>query len=159
MVLPCVAMLAACARPGLHYAVAISPDFTADQATAVLAGVDQWTVAVPELKLEIKIAACGSEDICISVNHEPMPANPPQELGKEHFSGGKVELYVDRIYGLGWAFPEPSARLLQQVAAHEMGHALGIEHHISVGNLMTLYTDEQSPTITSADIDAFDDVR
>ncbi len=49
--------------------------------------------------------------------------------------------------------------LLQQVAAHEMGHALGIEHHIAFGNLMALYTDEQSPTITSADVDAFNDVR
>lgn len=146
--------------PGLTYAVAIDPSFTTDEAEAITAGIESWNAAVPQLHVTYSIAACdspASDQVCMHPNTSP-PDMTDDIVGDTQLGGddnSTVTIYVARIEA---AVPMNSSPLMQQTAAHEMGHALGLKHS-ATGTLMAADVENQASAITSADITQFWSVR
>jgi predicted Zn-dependent protease len=145
--------------PGLTYSVAIDPSFTTDQTEAITAGIESWNAAVPELHVTYAIAACDSpapNQVCMHPNSSP-PDTTDDIVGDTQSAGddnSTVMIFIDRIQA---AVASPSG-LIQQTAAHEMGHALGLKHS-ATGTLMAAYVMDQASAITPADIAQFWSVR
>lgn len=156
-------LLPACAGtppPGLTYSVAIDPAFSTAQTDAITAGLENWIASVPQLHLTYAIASCDSpaaDQVCMHPDSSP-PDMTDDIVGDTQPAGddnASVLIYVTRIADA--AEVDPSA-LIQQTAAHEMGHALGLKHS-ATGTLMAADVQNQAPAITPADIDQFWSVR
>lgn len=145
--------------PGMTYSVAIDPSFTTDEAEAITAGIESWSAAVPQLHVTYAIAACSSpapNQVCMHPNSSP-PDPTDDIVGDTQLEGddnSTVLIYVARIDA---AMASPSG-LVQQTAAHEMGHAMGLKHS-GTGTLMAADVMNQSPVVTTADIGQFWSVR
>jgi hypothetical protein len=123
------------AHPGTSYTVRVDPGFTPSQTEAVLAATADWSAKVP-VSLTVEIGDCsGLTDHQIYVrssDHDEIMAitGDGARLAYTHISshvdGGIV--YLD-VWGIG-------ASDLQGIAAHEMGHAMGLEHWSSDAPLL-----------------------
>jgi hypothetical protein len=148
------------APPGLTYQVAIDPTFTTDQVDAITAGLQNWIASVPQLQLTYAIADCNApapQQVCMHPNSSA-PNMTDDVVGDTQPAGddnATIFLYVDRIQAAEEANP---SKLVQQTAAHEMGHALGLKH-TATGTLMAADVENQAPAITPADIDQFWSLR
>jgi hypothetical protein len=144
-VLPLVALLAlgfgpTWAADGARiYDVAIDPAFTAEERLAVDLAVEEWQRAVPTLRLRL-VAACSLPSpeplICVS----PTTGNwLAASMGADDVLGvtwtgaaGEAEIRLDvaRLRESGALYD------LTVVTAHELGHAMGLEHSRRLGALM-----------------------
>jgi hypothetical protein len=147
------------ASPGLTYSVAIDPAFSTTETEAITAGIESWNAAVPQLHVTYAIAACdspGPDQVCMHPNSAP--PNPTDDIVGDTQSDGDdnstILIYVDRIEA---AEASPTG-LIQQTAAHEMGHAMGLKH-TAAGTLMAAYVMDQASSITPADIAQFWSLR
>jgi predicted Zn-dependent protease len=115
------------AHPGTSYTVRVDPGLTPAQTEAVLAAVSDWSAKVP-VRLEVQMGDCpGLTDLEICVRASELDeilqitgdgARLAYTHVSSHVDGGIV--YLD-VWGIG-------SNDLQGITAHELGHAMGLEH-------------------------------
>ena len=158
-------MLWACsgpATPPTDYSVTIDPSFANDEIDAVSAALSDWQTAVPELHLTYTIGTCTSpsaQQVCL--HPEFAPPDPSNEIVGTTYRGasdsGTVLIYVDRIQKITQTMPDAMG-LTRQTAAHELGHAMGLQH-TAIGTLMAAEVPNQAQGVTAADVAQFWAVR
>lgn len=110
-----------------HYHVVVSPDFTAEQSSAILDAALQWQERSGGF---VSFDGDPSQFDAIRVD----PATSAQLTWE--FGGGTIGLetqqgnsvHIQMISNL-------DARTFHQTALHELGHAIGL-HHLTPGNIM-----------------------
>jgi hypothetical protein len=150
------ALLAACtphphapAHPAtVTYTIVINDgDFTEKETLAIAGAAQDWVDATYGLEIEVRVASCydfiAERVFCLHAAHgEDMECGKPV-VGCTHREGHHIA--IDR-----WQL---SLKELHLVAAHEMGHAMGLGHDVS-GNAMASDVSRQAPP-TCRDVHAF----
>ncbi len=139
--------------------MSVDPAFAPDETAAILAGVERWAAAIPELRLTTTVAACQTpapDEVCLHPAHQP--PDPADDVVGSTYPGSAddstVLIYVDRIRATGWDF----GILTEQTTAHEIGHAIGLRHS-HPGTLMAADVPDQAHTVTADDVAQFWAVR
>jgi hypothetical protein len=145
------------AAPATAYRVCFAQTFTATEVEAGLAAIDDWSTHIPELRLTpIMGGECG-------IQNPPEPTIDVAPGFHNEGTGGLTYYYrnYDREYGLvtidTWLEGQPGFTL-QQVMAHEFGHAMGLVHTGS-GTIMCWSTGCQSPGVTALDVAQWRSIR
>ncbi len=153
-----MALLPACGGLGNSYVVQVDPSFTADEQAEVLAALDSWEAAVP-VHFTAVVASCSGISagiICTHAsNHAEIEARQSVSDGvgigltlREQSWGHVVdggEVFVD-VPTIEASYTEDFQRLV----AHEIGHAMQLEHD-GRGNLMAAMATDDAPTPTCVD--------
>lgn len=101
---------------------------------------------LPELTIDIQVAGCTDQTLCISPGDDPATATV---LGATWLCGGgasligRTTLYRTNIARTGAS--------LAITAAHEVGHGMGLVHD-HPGTLMAPYSQDQAPEPTPDDV-------
>ncbi|MBV9947184.1 MAG: matrixin family metalloprotease [Myxococcales bacterium] len=157
-----MALLSACssAPPDVNYAVTIDQGFTSEQTEAVLGGLNDWREALPQLHFDVQMGTCGAmgtSEVCIRPQ-EGMPQAGAEDMigatAPDASGGAMVIIYMQRIEATGRDIPS----LTQQTTAHEMGHAMGLQHSVT-GELMAPSVPQQADHVTPDDVAQFWAVR
>ena len=163
--------LAACAQvvPGNHYTVYIDPDFTQDERTALIDGLQDWTSKVP-VSFDVFIQKCDGFDNGVICTHRSYTAEVIAHHGRNCFGvtqtqegnngtrgdtggfdgkdGGDVWLDMQMIGANVAAHPT----ILSQTFNHEVGHAMGLKHHKSYALMYPALDPAGSSTVTCDDV-------
>src|SRR5579863_7048633 len=140
--------VAACAQvvPGNHYTVYIDPAFTQGERAALIDGLQDWTSKVP-VTYDVFIQGCSGFDNGVICTHRSDAAGVIAHGKNSHYlgvtgtnlgsgsrgdsggmqgkDGGDVWLDMPLIYAQVDKYPN----LLSQTFNHEVGHAMGLNHH------------------------------
>ncbi len=147
-----------CGGIGDSYLVKVDPGFSQDQQVSVVAALGSWEAAVP-VQFVPEIASCSGVHggtICIHASNQATIAAKQTELDgtgvgltlRERswghvVDGGEVFIDVPTV--------EASyAADFQRTVAHEVGHAMQLEHD-APGDLMAAMLTEDAPAPTCAD--------
>jgi hypothetical protein len=147
-----------CGGFGDSYVVLVDPAFSHDEQAKVIEALSSWEAAVP-VHLSARIASCsGIEDgtICTHAStHEEVAAKQAvadgvglaitvrEKTWSHAVDGGEVFVDVPTVEA-GYAED------FQRIVAHELGHAMQLEHD-APGNLMAAFATSDAPTPTCAD--------
>ena len=149
-----------CGGIGNTYLVEADPAFTQDEQASIAAALDSWEAAVPA-HLTMQIASCSGVQggtICIHASDAAtIAANNQSQLDGtgvgltlrksswgHTVDGGEVFIDVPTIEQKGFAAD------FQRIIAHEVGHAMQLEHN-APNNLMAPMATEDAPTPTCTD--------
>ena len=144
----------------------VDPAFTQDEQVKVVAALESWEASVP-VHFTVEIGPCSGihgGTICTHASDRAEIASRQSQpdgtgLGmtlRENtwghpVDGGEVFLDVPTIES-GYAGD------FQRIAAHEIGHAMQLEHNAS-GNLMAAWATEDAPSATCVDAAQWFQVR
>jgi hypothetical protein len=131
--------LLGCARsppcPGDAYDVFIDPAFGAPDSAYgsadVVAALDAWEAAVPELRLRVVVTADACGDACIALHPATLAGVARMGTPVEADHGSKVGLTVRdgaRDAATVWVATDVYGDLFATILRHELGHAFGLEH-------------------------------
>jgi hypothetical protein len=147
-----------CGGLGDSYVVEADPAFTADEQAGISAALDSWEAAVP-VHFHMEIASCSGIHggiVCIhAADRATVAAKQSQPDGtgvgltlREKTWGHVVdggEVFIDLP-----TVEESYAADFQRIVAHEVGHAMQLEHD-APRNLMAAMATEDAPTPTCTD--------
>jgi hypothetical protein len=161
-----LAFLYGCGGLGDSYDVRVDPRFTQDQQGTIVAALDSWEAAVP-VHFTTSIEPCSGVHggtICVHASDSAtIAANQQQPDGTgvgltlrekswgHVVDGGEVFIDVPTV-------EEGYAEDFQRIVAHEIGHAMQLDHN-APGNLMAAWATEDAPTPTCTDAAQWFDVR
>lgn len=131
---------------GTEYATHIQPDIPADIAGSAQAAVADWEANVP-VKLHLDIAACNIVHSPATICIHSVQSIPPIPWEPGHLTG--YTIVTEILLATPDLLKEP-ADARQRVIAHELGHAMGLQHDVA-GTLMYPYSDLGSKTVTAQD--------
>jgi hypothetical protein len=150
--------LQGCGGLGDSYVVQVDPRFTQDEQATIVAALGSWEAAVP-VHFVAEIEACSGVHggtICVHASDSATLAAMQSEpdgtgVGLTHrekswghaVDGGEVFLDVATV-------EEYYPADFQRIAAHEIGHAMQLDHN-APGNLMAAWATEDAPTPTCTD--------
>jgi hypothetical protein len=150
--------LQGCGGLGDSYVVQVDPRFTQDEQATIVAALGSWEAAVP-VHFVAEIEPCSGVHggtICVHASDSATIAAMQSEpdgtgVGLTHrekswghaVDGGEVYIDVATV-------EEYYAADFQRIAAHEIGHAMQLDHN-APGNLMAAWATEDAPTPTCAD--------
>lgn len=147
-------MVVGCSSPTLEHAfdsassaAAAAPTydfestFSDSERAAIAAGFDEWPATIHDTLHVWRVTKDDAES-----DHCPLDDSTPNDRTAGYTSGsGAMCFYVDEI--------GPDSTLLEKVAAHEYGHALGLPHYFGTEpSIMRADLDEAAPTVAPIDI-------
>ncbi len=147
-----------CGGLGDSYLVQVDPRFTQDQQASIVDALDSWEAAVP-VHFTVESEPCSGIHggmICVHASDsatiaakQSQPDGTGVGLTLREKSWGHVvdggETFIDVA-----TVEENYAADFQRIAAHEIGHAMQLDHN-APGNLMAAMATEDAPTPTCAD--------
>jgi hypothetical protein len=152
LTLVATALSAGCAPLPDRYDVRVSDQFTDEQIAGIRQAVDAWNAGLGAHVLSVEVGSpCDpAPDVCVQPT--TLAANNARSGGTETWGYTQKErwVYLDTD-----AVPEAD---FPQVAAHELGHAMGLVH-TGPGTLMCASAKCASPTVTQADDDQWYELR
>lgn len=147
-----------CGGIGDSYAVHVDPRFSQEQEVEIVAALDSWEAAVP-VHFAVDVSACSGIHggmVCIHASNRAEIASKqsqPDGVGVgltlrettwgHAVDGGEVFLDVPTIEA---SYSDD----LRRIAAHEVGHAMQLEHN-APGNLMAAMATDDAPAPTCTD--------
>jgi hypothetical protein len=137
----------ATATPATDYALVLDLSLTPEQAQDVASAADEWQAAAMGLSFDIRSEACDGpalHSICVrAVSEAALHEVGPNVAGETYYTAS-LDGAVIGLSGTGQ---------LTWIAAHELGHAMGLEHVTTWGELMNpaMVTAGNSPTCGDAD--------
>lgn len=142
--------LAGCAGPlPTDYTVTVDPTgFLVDQLDQISAGLTSWSVADPRINVRVVLAPCfgvgvpGPGRVCVVATCDFLASK----------AGYTIRTAGDRGANIGLCLARISQGHLTAVAAHEMGHAMGLEH---VGDGLMFWQWHDVATPQAADVAQF----
>jgi hypothetical protein len=151
-------LLQGCGGLGDSYVVQVDPRFTQDEQATIVTALGSWEAAVP-VHFVAAIEPCSGIHggmICVHASDSAtIAANQSQPDGtgvgltlRERTWGHVVdggEVFIDVA-----TVEESYAADFQRIVAHEIGHAMQLDHN-APGNLMAAMATEDAPTPTCAD--------
>jgi hypothetical protein len=142
--LPLLASVACSPARGDAYRVFISTSFTVTQTEAVTAALYDWSGSVP-VRFTLAMGDCpGVTDGVVCVRPGSGDGTWAVTYGNEEHDGGDIRLDVGALGGL-----------LQGAAAHEIGHAMGLEHETGSADPVLMFPSSTagrwSPIVTAND--------
>jgi hypothetical protein len=137
----------AAVRPGLAYVVTMDADLTDDQVAAVNAALGQWETATPGLAFRVYAGPATGDPHTIHFQNDPARVDARADgcmaWTTQDLTNDSAIVHLDST--------KPQA---QWTAAHEIGHAMGLQHDPESGTLMCADEACSVPAVTPADVAA-----
>jgi len=156
--------LPACGRIGDSYVVHLDPAFTTDEQASVVAALGSWDATVP-VHFTVEIGPCSGihgGQICVHAsNHAEIAIKQSAVDGVGVGLTLREQTWGYAVDGGEVFFDMPTIEAnyvtdFQRIAAHEIGHAMQLEHN-APGNLMApMVTDDASAPTCTDDLQWFD---
>lgn len=130
------------------YNVYIDPSFTFEQRSDIVAACRMWQESDAKPVLNITIGECKESSICVF----PVAWDAVGKLCNNPEAGACTfqKDYGGDIYIVGGNVPA--------MIAHEIGHAMGLDHNDIENTLMYPYLSNVDQKITSVDIQQYNDI-
>lgn len=176
--------ITSCAQRGDHYNLYIDPTFNAEQQNAIINAANSWTnydsgqlhrnitfsVSIGNNNCPDALGIIGGGEwhsICVipstikinsSYNYNKIGTNLGITSFVDAFDGGTVRLAMDGISSVAIYDADAYDYILQRVAAHEIGHGMGLVHLKEENTLMNAYYNNSAAYPTALDIQQLDDL-
>jgi len=150
--------LQACGGLGDTYVVHVDPRFSQDEQAKIVAALDSWEAAVP-VHFTVEIGPCSGVHGGMICTHASTRA---EIAAKQAVSDGvgvgltlRTQISGNSVDGGEVFIDQPTieanyAEDFQRIVAHEIGHAMQLEHN-GPGHLMAAMVSDDAPAPTCAD--------
>jgi hypothetical protein len=140
--------VAGCVDHAFEYTLLIDPKFVETGTTEkLLAAAEDWELKVPVTFRPIIRPCYGIQSQVVCVHYSSLAEVAAKLHGGEHFAGvTEVNIFTDG----GEVFIAMDWTKQTCVFGHELGHAMGLQHHVGL-NLMDPTCDDNAATVAGPD--------
>lgn len=136
--------------PSHHYDVYVDPAFESEQRQSIVNAVIEWEVDTEETVTFDIVNQKSSRNplIVITASNKTFlhKHHHSTTVGYADFRGVDTNVFID---------VDETPRDFHEIALHELGHALGLDHNDATGTIMYEWTNQASSFLTCSDMVSF----